>query len=203
MAAGSAPVRIYGVQETLKELNTFDNKYRRQVTKDIKKAGEIIVNEARSMVTSFPNSLNNNAPLSGMGRGNLVKGRETRWKTEQVQKGFKVKVGVRASKERYVNYGRTSDGVVTHTEQVAYGAKPYQLMVIQQADAAGAIYDHAGRHTNSLFVAMLNKEVGPQPRAIDIAVERNRQQVTAEVLKIVETVTNLMNRNIEAQNGRN
>jgi hypothetical protein len=202
MAAQTASVRIYGVQQTLKELNTFDAKYRRQVTKDIKNAGEIIISEARSMVASFPNSLNNGAPLSGMARGNLVKGRETRWKTDQVQSGFKVKVGVRASKERYVNFGRTSDGVVTHTEQVAFGAKPYQLMVIQQADAAGVIYDHAGRHANSLFVAMLNKEVGPQPRAIDVAVEKNRQQVTAEVLKIVDTVTNLMSRNIEAQNGR-
>ena len=85
---------------------------------------------------------------------------------------------------------------------MAFGAKPYQLMVIQQADAAGVIYDHAGRNTNSLFVAMLNKEVGQQPRAIDVAVEKNRQQVTAEVLKIVDTVTNLMSRNIEAQNGR-
>ena len=202
MAAQTASVRIYGVQQTLKELNTFDAKYRRQVTKDIKNAGEIIISEARSMVASFPNSLNNGAPLSGMVRGNLVKGRETRWKTDQVQNGFKVKVGVRASKERYVNFARTSDGVVTHTEQVAFGAKPYQLMVIQQADAAGVIYDHAGRNTNSLFVAMLNKEVGQQPRAIDVAVEKNRQQVTAEVLKIVDTVTNLMSRNIEAQNGR-
>ena len=202
MAAQTTSVRIYGVQQTLKELNTFDAKYRRQVTKDIKNAGEIIISEARSMVASFPNSLNNGAPLSGMARGNLVKGRETRWKTDQVQNGFKVKVGVRASKERYVNFARTSDGVVTHTEQVAFGAKPYQLMVIQQADAAGVIYDHAGRNTNSLFVAMLNKEVGQQPRAIDVAVEKNRQQVTAEVLKIVDTVTNLMSRNIEAQNGR-
>jgi hypothetical protein len=202
MVAQTASVRIYGVQQTLKELNTFDAKYRRQVTKDIKNAGEIIISEARSMVASFPNSLNNGAPLSGMARGNLVKGRETRWKTDQVQSGFKVKVGVRASKERYVNFGRTSDGVVTHTEQVAFGAKPYQLMVIQQADAAGVIYDHAGRNTNSLFVAMLNKEVGQQPRAIDVAVEKNRQQVTAEVLKIVDTVTNLMSRNIKAQNGR-
>ena len=97
MAAQTASVRIYGVQQTLKELNTFDAKYRRQVTKDIKNAGEIIISEARSMVASFPNSLNNGAPLSGMVRGNLVKGRETRWKTDQVQKGFKVKVGVRAS----------------------------------------------------------------------------------------------------------
>jgi hypothetical protein len=87
-----------------------------------------------------------------MARGNLIKGRETSWKTDQVQKGFKVKVGVRASKERTVTYARYTEGVKTHDQQVDFNAKPYQLMVIQQADAAGAIYDHAGRHTNSTFV---------------------------------------------------
>ena len=74
-------------------------------------------------------------------------------------------------------------------------------MVIQQADAAGAIYDHAGRNTNSVFVTNLNKEVGTEPRAIDIAVERNREVVAEKVRQIVETVTNLMSRNIEAQSG--
>ena len=199
--AASMAVNITGVQQTLKELNSFDAKYRRQVTKDIKNAGDQIINEARSMVAYFDNSLNNGAPLSGMVRGNLVKGRETNWKTSQVQSGFKVKVGQRASKERYVNYGRTSDGVVTHTEQVAYGSKPYQLMVIQQTNAAGAIYDHAGRNASSVFVTNLNKEAGEQPRAIDIAVERNREVVTDKVRQIVETVTNLLNRNIERPNG--
>ena len=146
----------------------------------------------------------NGAPLSGM-----VRGREKNWKTSAVQAGFKVKVGVRASKERYVNYqrggipsgpkGRGTQG--TYTEQVAYGSKPYQLMVVQQADAAGAIYDHAGRQTNSTFVTNLDTEVGPEPRAIDIAVERNREAVTDKVRQIVETVTNLISREIEAPSG--
>jgi len=126
-----------------------------------------------------------------------------------VQAGFKVKVGVRASKERYVNYqrggipsgpkGRGTQG--TYTEQVAYGSKPYQLMVIQQADAAGAIYDHAGRQTNSTFVTNLDTEVGPEPRAIDTAVERYREAVTDKVRQIVETVENLISRDIEAPSG--
>jgi hypothetical protein len=197
-------VNIAGVQQTLKALNSFDNRYRRQVTKDIQAAGDQIINEARSMVAHFDNSLNNGAPLSGM-----VRGREKSWKTTAVQAGFKVKVGVRASKERYVNYqrggipsgpkGRGTTG--TYTEQVAYGSKPYQLMVIQQADAAGAIYDHAGRQTSSTFVTNLNTEAGPEPRAIDIAVERNKEVVTDKVRKIVETVENLISRDIEAQSG--
>ena len=184
-------VRIEGIQAALKELNTIDPKYRRLVTKRIKAAGADIINDARSMVAHFDNSLMNGAPLSGMARGNLVKGRETAWKTDQVQKGFKVKVGVRASKERYVNFDRGG-----YTEQVVYGSKPYQLMVIQQADAAGAIYDHAGRNTNSMFVTNLNAEVGPEPRAIDKAVERGREPVTKKVYEVVQDVEKQINRNL-------
>ena len=184
-------VRIEGIQAALKELNTIDPKYRREVTKRIKAAGADIINDARSMVAHFDNSLMNGAPLSGMARGNLIKGRETAWKTDQVQKGFKVKVGVRASKERYVNFDRGG-----YTEQVVYGSKPYQLMVIQQADAAGAIYDHAGRQTNSMFVTNLNAEVGPEPRAIDKAVERGREPVTKKVYEVVQDVEKQINRNL-------
>ena len=190
-AASFTSVQIEGIQAALKELNTIDPKYRRKVTVRIRAAGADIINDARSMVAHFDNSLMNGAPLSGMARGNLIKGRETAWKTDQVQKGFKVKVGVRASKERYVNFDRGG-----YTEQVVYGSKPYQLMVIQQADAAGAIYDHAGRQTNSMFVTNLNAEVGPEPRAIDKAVERGREPVTKKVYEVVQDVEKQINRNL-------
>jgi hypothetical protein len=145
------------------------------------------------MVAHFDNSKGTGEPLSGMRRGNLIKGRNTQWRTDAVKKGFKVKVGVRASKERYVNYNRTTDGVVTHTEQVVYGSKPYQLMVIQQANAAGAIYDHAGRNTQSMFVTNLNAEVGEQPRAIDKAVTNNREAVEAKVELVINDVARRTN----------
>jgi hypothetical protein len=195
MPASAIP-QIAGIQEALKALNDFDPAYRKQITKDIQAAGEVIIAEARSMVAHFDNSKGTGEPLSGMRRGNLIKGRETSWRTDQVQKGFKVKVGVRATKERYVNYNRSTDGVVTHTEQVAYGSKPYQLMVIQQANAAGAIYDHAGRNTSSMFVTNLNKEVSDQPRAIDRAVENNRGIVEAKVGLVIDDVARRTNRKL-------
>jgi mRNA-degrading endonuclease RelE of RelBE toxin-antitoxin system len=43
-----ASVKIFGIQQTLKELNDFDKTYRKQVTKDIKKEGDDIVADARS-----------------------------------------------------------------------------------------------------------------------------------------------------------
>jgi hypothetical protein len=196
MASRSAIPQVDGIQEALKALNDFDPAYRKQITKDIQSTGAVIVAEARSMVANFDNSKGTGEPLSGMRRGNLVKGRETSWRTDQVQKGFKVKVGVRASKERYVNYNRTTDGVVTNTEQVVYGSKPYQLMVIQQANAAGAIYDHAGRNTDSMFITNLNAEVGEQPRAIDKAVTNNREAVEAKVELVINDVARRTNRKL-------
>lgn len=201
MVARAAIPEIYGIKEALKELNDFDNQYRREVTKQIGGAGQQIINEARSLVAHFDNSKQNGAPLSGMVRGNLIKGRNTSWKTDQVQKGFKVKVGVRASKERYVNFNRSDDLGNRYTTQVVYGSKPYQLMVIQQNDAAGAIYDHAGRNTSGTFVTNLDVEVGGQPRAVDIAVENNREAVTEKVMQIVDTVMEKTNRKLVTRHG--
>ena len=188
------PLQIEGIQETLKLLNDIDPKYRRLVTKQIKNAGASILNEARQMVASYPNSKGNGAPLSGMVSGNLVKGRETTWRTDAVQKGFKIKVGVRGSKERYVNFDRGG-----FSEQVVFGAKPYRLMTVQSADAAGVIYDHAGRNTSSQFVTNLTVEEGNQPRVIDVAVEKNRPTVTADVLKVVEQVMEVTNRQMRVR----
>jgi hypothetical protein len=201
MVARAAIPEIYGIKEALKELNDFDNKYRREVTKQIGGAGQEIISEARSLVAHFDNSKQNGAPLSGMVRGNLIRGRNTSWRTDQVQKGFKVKVGVRASKERYVNFNRSDDLGNRYTSQVVYGSKPYQLMVIQQNDAAGAIYDHAGRNTSGTFVTNLDVEVGGQPRAVDIAVENNREAVTEKVMQIVDTVMEKTNRKLVTRHG--
>jgi hypothetical protein len=192
-------LEIKGIQETLKLLNEIDPKYRRQVTRQIRGAGEVILSEARQMVASYDNSKGNGAPLSGMVRGNLIRGRETSYRTDAVQKGFKIKTGVRASKERYVNFTRTDDRGSSFTQQVVYGAKPYRLMTVQSADAAGAIYDHAGRNTSSQFVSNLNIEVGQQPRVIDVAVDKNRPAVQAEVLSVITDVMKRTNRQLKVR----
>lgn len=191
-------IDVYGVQNALKELNDIDRKIRRQVTKDIKTVGNQIVQEARSMVST--QSRSNGAPLSGMRRGSLIRGREAGWNISEVQGGFNVRVGVRATKERYVDFDQGG-----YTRQVVYGAKPYRLMVVQQKSFAGAIYDHAGAGIsgvrNTAFIANLNKEVGDAPRVIDKAVENNRPAVTAELLSIVGKVMTQTNRNLVVSRG--
>lgn len=185
-------LEVEGIQEALAELNKIDPKYRRQVTKRIKNSGQIIINEARSMVAHFDNSKGTGEPLSGMRRGNLVKGRETSWRTDQVQKGYKIKVGVRATRERYVDFNKGG-----YTEQVVFGSKPYKLMVVQSTDPAGVIYDHAGRNTSGLFVTNLTKEEGGQPRVIDTAVEKNKPAVQKDVELVIDDVEKMTNRNLK------
>ena len=185
-------LEVEGIQEALAELNKIDPKYRRQVTKRIKNSGQIILNEARSMVAHFDNSKGTGEPLSGMRRGNLVKGRETSWRTDQVQKGYKIKVGVRATRERYVDFNKGG-----YTEQVVFGSKPYKLMVVQSTDPAGVIYDHAGRNTDGLFVTNLTKEENGQPRVIDKAVEKNKPAVQKDVELVIDDVEKITNRNLK------
>ena len=145
-------------------------------------------------------SRSSGAPLSGMRRGSLIRGREAAWNISEVQGGFNVRVGVRATKERYVDFDQGG-----YTRQVVYRAKPYRLMVVQQKSFAGAIYDHAGVGIsgvrNTAFIANLKKEVGDAPRVIDKAVESNRPAVTAELLSIVGKVMTQTNRNLVVSRG--
>jgi len=187
-------LQVEGIQEALAELNKIDPKFRRQVTKRIKNSGQIIINEARSMVAHFDNSKGTGEPLSGMRRGNLVRGRETSWRTDQVQKGYKIKVGVRATRERYVDFDKGG-----YTEQIVFGSKPYRLMVVQSTDPAGVIYDHAGRNTEGTFVTNLEaqSDAGAQPRVIDKAVENNKPAVQKDVELVVDQVEKITNRNLK------
>lgn len=203
MAVG-ARVEIFGIKEALADLNSFDNLYRRQVTKDISSAGQKIIVSARSLIKTFDNKLGNGNPLSGMARGKLIKGREVYWNNNAVRAGFKVKVGQAAQRERVVTFKDKFDPETNPREshKVLFKAKPYQLMVIQQKDAAGAIYDHAGRRTQkSEFVTNLNAEVGAEPRAIDPAVEMHRDTVEQEVLAIVEKVMDRLNKKMQVTYG--
>lgn len=190
-------LEIANVKETLAELNKFDKVYRREVTKRIKSAGAEIITTARQLIGDAP-------PLSGMVRGKLIKGREVYWDNRTAKAGLKIKVGRRASKGGTVQFKDKFDAENNPREShsVTFKARPYQLMVAQQLDAAGAIYDHAGAKTkNTNFVNNLNVEVGTQPRAIDPAVEKNRKTVEFAVVQIVDEVSKVLNKNLKARYG--
>jgi len=189
-------LQIEGIKETLAELNKYDKVYRRQVTKDIKGAGAPIINTARQLIGDVP-------PLSGMVRGKLIKGREVYWSNKTAKAGLKIKVGRRASRGGTVQFKDNFDAETNPREShsVTFKARPYQLMVAQQTDAAGASYDHAGIKTKGQFVTNLNVEVGNQPRAIDPAVQQHRETVQFAVKRIVDEVAKTLNKKLKVRYG--
>jgi hypothetical protein len=184
----TADYQIYGIQEALAEINKIDRTLRRQITKDIQAgAGTRLVTAARSFIPTLP-------PLSRMDKGNMIKGRDgTGWSRNRVLAGIRTVVGKRGSRARTMTFsnGRTAD----------FKATQYQLLVLQQRDTAGAIWDHAGIHGGSQFVTNLvaqGKHVGPaaEPRAMEPAAMSVLPAVEAEVEKIVQSVMAIVNRNL-------
>ena len=197
MSDAKQVLQIEGIKETLAELNKYDKVYRRQVTKDIKGAGAPIIATARQLIGDVP-------PLSGMVRGKLIKGREVYWTNRTAKAGLKIKVGRRASKGGTVQFKDKFDAENNPREShsVTFKARPYQLMVAQQMDAAGAIDDPAGIKTkNTNFVNNLNIEVGSQPRAIDPAVQQHRETVQFAVKQIVDEVSKTLNKKLKVRYG--
>lgn len=190
-------IEIYGIQETLKALNEHDRLLRRQITKDIQGgAGKKLVTAARELIpTAKVNPKNGKAaPLTGMTRGSLIGGREgTAWNVDRVKASIVTIVGQRARKERTVQF---SNGNVANFQATAY-----QLLVLRQKDAAGAIWDHAGIRRTTKFVGNLVAEgdhVGPAqaPRAMRPAAEATVPAIETELVAILERVNQILNRNL-------
>jgi len=188
---------VFGIQETLAELNKFDPKFRRQITTDIQAgAGRMVVDSARSMIPR-------DYPLSGMARGSMIKGRnETTYRIQNVLTGIKTIVGKRASRERTVTFNRPliMDGRKVnnaYTQTIDFKAKPYALLVAQQKDAAAALWDHAGIRDESQFVTnLITDGEGPNSRAsrsLSPGVDAAMPGVEGELSKIVERVSVKMN----------
>jgi hypothetical protein len=197
----AASAQVFGIQETLAELNKFDPTFRRQITTDIQAgAGRMVVDSARSMIPT-------DYPLSGMARGSMIKGRrETTYNIKNVLNGVKTVVGKRASRERTVTFkrpllldGRRINNAYTQT--VDFNARPYALLVAQQKDAAAALWDHAGINQGSQFVTnLITDGAGPNPRAsrsLTPGVVAVMPAVESELSKIISRVSVKMNRNLQ------
>jgi hypothetical protein len=199
----AASAQVFGIQQTLAELNKFDPKFRRQITTDIQAgAGRMVVDSARSMIPKA-------YPLSGMARGSMIKGRnETIYNIKNVLDGVKTVVGKRASRERTVTFnkplildGRRVNNAYTQT--VDFKARPYALLTAQQTDAAAALWDHAGIRDNSQFVTNLITEgEGPNARAsrsLTPGVVAVMPAVQSELSKIIRRVSVKMNKALQIE----
>lgn len=199
-------LQVFGIQEALKEINDFDRKFRRQITTDLQQgAGTEIVQQTRQFIPTEP-------PLPGMARGGLIKGRrETTFNVQNVQRGVKTLVAKRASRERTVTFTRPLylDGRVipnAYTQEVDFKARPFALLTAQQKDVAGAIWDHAGVNERSQFVQNLiayGKQRTPEaPRALAQGVGEAMPTVEVEVSKVLDRVSEKLNRNLKLERNR-
>ena len=198
-----AKLEVYGIQETLAELNKHDRNLRRQITKDIQGgAGRMVVESARSLIPK-------DYPLKGMRRGSMIKGRaETAYRLENVAAGVKTIVGRRASKEKTVTFNKPliMDGRRVnnaYTETVDFKARPYALLVAQQKDTAAALWDHAGINQTSQFVTNLiaygKGAHNRASRSLTPGVVEALPGVEKELAKIIERVNVTMNRNLRIE----
>lgn len=118
--------KIRGLEQTLKELRKVEPEY----VKDFRKRANAFANDA---VVSARKEFDHQAqgwretdrPLTGMNRGSLIKGRNIPWNARKARRSIKFKIGGPAKRSRT---GRS-----------------YRMFAIIQADAAGAIYDMAGK----------------------------------------------------------
>jgi hypothetical protein len=187
MAAVTNTLEIKGIQETMKALKEIEPDYAKQIRKDIKNAGTPVLSAARSLIPVAP-------PLSGMARGNLIRGRAgTKWSSEGAIKGFIIKTNKSGQKARSV--------IFKSGETIDFAARPYQLLTLTQRDAAGSIWDHAGRRTKGRFVTNLQMQGSYQPRAAEPGVEAARPAVEIEVIAIVDKVMKKTNTKLRVRRG--
>jgi hypothetical protein len=201
----SASAQVFGIQETLKELNQFDPIFRRQITRDIQaSAGKRIVNSARSLIPT-------DYPLPGMARGSMIKGRaETTYRIQNVQNAITTIVAKRASRERTVTFRKPLyiDGAKipnAYTKTVDFKARPFSLLTAQQKDAAGALWDHAGIRDSSQFVTNLisDGEGNPRaPRALAPGVGAVLPAVEGDLSLIIDRVNEKMNTRLKIERGK-
>jgi hypothetical protein len=187
MATVSNTLQIEGIQETMKALKAIEPAYAKQIRKDIKKAGAPVLTAARSLIPTSP-------PLSGMARGNLIKGRDgTKWDNATVKKGFIINVNKAGQRTRTVTF--------KSGETVDFAARPYNLLKLTQRDSAGAIWDHAGAKIKGRFVTNLEMKGSVNPRAAEPGVEAARPAVEKEVVAIVKEVMKKTNNKLRKRRG--
>lgn len=141
MAQVSSQLKIKGLDNALKELRRLEPDTVRQIRKDARKIAAPAVKGAkeefkwaasvsRTYTPDQPGGKRRNkpalTPLSGMADGNLIKGRPaTKWNSSKALRGISFKLGGPAKKRRT--------------------GKTFRMFSIGEWNAAGAIYDMAGK----------------------------------------------------------
>lgn len=126
MTVPTSKVKVVGLEQALKELRKtepeFVAAFRKQARANASEAVQAIKVEFDHTARGWSNS---NYPLTGMRRGSVRKGPDARWGKQKARRGIKFKLG----------------GPRKSTRK----GKAFRMFSLIQADAAGAIYDMAGK----------------------------------------------------------
>jgi hypothetical protein len=155
----SVDVDVTGLAEVVRELRKIQPELAKELPKSMRNAISPVVAEARTLLPTP-------SPLSNWGTWQLARqsGGDRNW-TRKAYTGIVAKSNTGASK----------------------GRNRIDLLEIVQKDAAGAIYENAGRRAATTdprglrFIAQLNEQHGESPRYLWPAVEKNLGYINDEV----------------------
>lgn len=177
MADADMRITVTGARETLREIKTLDIELRRQTWKSMRSASKPMLNAARGLVPASPPMRNWRTVEATRGRTRGGAG----WPAwDAPSKGVKVKIGGRA---------RRND-------------RTWPLLRLTQADAAGAIYDMAGRKSSGngpqgvAFINNLNR-IRSASRSIWPAAEQHSDDVQRGVLEALAVAEAHIQRRID------
>jgi len=213
-------VEVVGLKEAFKELNSFDKKLRRQITRDYKAIVEPIAADARAAIGQIDESAGR--PMSGWQRN---------WNpAHKRKKAFKINVRrdqwSESVRQQKLEEAAASGGIfpwdnepakrmikakinTKQPRQFAGAMRNLQIFTLSWLGAANEIFEMAGRESSGKtpqgrrMIATLNQRYGKPGRILWNSYEKNRDHVDKELVKLVERVMAAVNRKaIFTQNGK-
>jgi len=179
---GLEPIKVFGLKEALKEINSVNPKLRREITTTYKQIMAATVKDVQSKIPVNP-------PMSGFSRAwkkngvNLLP-----WDGSIARNMVKVKIDTRRARNRNIQYG-------TVYETLA-------VFKISWVGTINTIIDLAGKQDSPTNLAganmikVLNERYGKSMRFLWPAVERNRGQIDSEMEILVKRVMDEVNKNL-------
>lgn len=179
---GIEPIKVFGLKEALKEINSVNPKLRREITGTYK---QIMAATVKDMQNHIPY----NAPMSGFNRAWNKNGVDLLpWDGSIARNMVKVKIDTRRARNRNIQYGQVYETLA--------------VFKISWVGTMNTIIDLAGKRNapttlaGANMIKVLNERYGKSMRFGWPAVERNRGQIDSEMAILVKRVMDEVNRNI-------
>lgn len=127
----STKTKVYGLEETLRELRKIEPEYVKAFRKKARQnAAEAVTSAKKEFDHARQGWRSGASPLVNMDTGFLIKDRGIVWNAKKARAGIKFKLGGPAKRTRTKG-------------------KPYRMFSIIEKDAAGAVYDMAGKRMSN------------------------------------------------------